>query len=128
VSYWRLFYHLVWVTKGRETLIDEEHAVVIERSIRSSSLEKGAVLYTIGIMPDHIHVAVSIPPRIAVSAFVQQLKGESSHLLNHGAGRDDQDWFRWQPQYGVVSFGERSLNEVITYIQNQRAHHAANRL
>jgi putative transposase len=128
VSYWRLFYHLVWATKGREPLIDDEREVVIERLIRSSSLETGAVLYAVGMMPDHIHVAVSIPPRIAISAFVQQLKGESSHLLNHGAGRDREAWFQWQPQYGVVSVGERSLADIVAYVQNQRTHHAANRL
>src|SRR5262245_44861953 len=79
------------------------------------------------MMPDHIHVVVSIPPRIAISAFVQQLKGESSHLLNHGVGREGQDLFRWQSQYGVVSFGERSLTDVVAYVQNQRTHHSANR-
>src|SRR5688500_18442680 len=79
-------------------------------------------------MEDHVHVAVSIPPRTAISAFIKQLKGESSHLLNHAAGQDGQDWFHWQPQYGVLSFGERSLPKVIDYVQNQRAHHAADRL
>jgi putative transposase len=128
VSFWRLFYHLVWTTKGRAPLIEDERLVVIERSIRSTSLEMGAVLHAIGSMPDHIHVAVSIPPRIAISSFVQQLKGESSHLLNHGAGLDGQGWFHWQPQYGAVSFGERSLAQVMAYVENQRAHHAADYL
>jgi putative transposase len=128
VSYWRLFYHLVWATKGRAALIDDDRLVVIERSMRSTSMKKGAIFHAIGAMPDHIHVAVSIPPRIAISTFVQHLKGESSHLLNHGAKRDDLDWFHWQPQFGVVSFGERSIAEVIAYVRNQRAHHAADRL
>jgi REP element-mobilizing transposase RayT len=123
-----LFYHLVWATKGREPLVVGERLVVIERSIRSTSLENGAVLHAVGMLEDHIHVAASIPPRIAIATFVKQLKGESSHLLNHGAGRDGQNWFHWQPQYGAVSFGERSLKEVIAYVENQRAHHAANRL
>jgi putative transposase len=128
VSFWRLFYHLVWATKGRQPLIEDERLVVIERSIRSTSLGMGAVLHAIGSMPDHVHVAVSIPPRIAISSFVQQVKGESSHLLNHAAGHDGQDWFRWQPQYGAVSFGERSLAQGVAYVENQRAHHAADHL
>jgi putative transposase len=128
VSYWRLFYHLVWATKGRAALIDDDRLVVIERSIRASSLKMGGIFHALGAMPDHIHVAVSIPPRIAISRFVQQLKGESSHLLNHGATRDDGDWFLWQPQYGAVSFGDRSFGEVVAYVRNQRQHHGADRL
>jgi putative transposase len=128
MSYWRLFYHLVWATKGRKPLIDNERPVMIERSIQSTSLENGAILHAIGMVEDHVHVAVSVPPRVAIAAFAKQLKGQSSHLLNHGAGQGGQEWFRWQPQYGVVSFGERSLSEVVAYVQNQRAHHAANHI
>jgi putative transposase len=124
LSYWRLFYHLVWATKRREPLILGDRAEVIERSLRASCHDNGAVVHAIGLMPDHAHVAVSIPPRIAVSSFVQQLKGESSHMLNHGAGREGADWFGWQPQFGAVSFGERSLGEIVAYVENQLAHHA----
>jgi len=128
VSYWRLFYHAVWGTKLREALIDESRADVIERSIRASCHDLDVIVHAVGFMPDHVHVVLSVPPRHAISAVVQKLKGESTHLLNHSARSDGGDWFSWQAEYGVISFSERSLPDVVAYAQNQRQRHADNKL
>jgi putative transposase len=128
VSYWRLFYHVVWGTKRREALIDSTRADAIERSIRATCHDLDVVAHAIGIMPDHVHCVVSVPPRHAISTVVQKLKGESTHLLNHAAGHDDLDWFSWQAGYGVMTFSERSLPDVVAYAQNQRQRHADNNL
>ena len=77
-------------------------------------------------MPDHVHLAVAVPPRIAVADLVKLLKGSSSHLLNSQARTSTgfQERFYWQEEYGVLSFGERSLADVVVYVENQREHHA----
>lgn len=59
---------------------------------------------------------------------VQKLKGSSSHLLNHGELRREFDTFAWQSDYGVISFGERSLNQITTYVEHQAEHHGADNL
>jgi hypothetical protein len=79
-------------------------------------------------MPEHVHVAVSIPPRISIAEMVQKLKGSSSHLLNHGALRREFDTFAWQSEYGAISFGERSLDRITAYVKHQAEHHAADTL
>ena len=33
-------------------------------------------------MPDHIHMLVSIPPKISVSSFMGYLKGKSALMIN----------------------------------------------
>ncbi len=124
MSYWRLYYHIVWGTKRREALLDADRLEPLERSIRATCHDLGALPHAAGIMPDHVHLAVSIPPKIAISDAIQRIKGESSYLLNHAEGRGETDWFAWQPEYGVISFGERSLKEVLAYVTNQRSHHA----
>jgi REP element-mobilizing transposase RayT len=123
-----LFYHVVWGTRRREALIDDGRADVIERSIRATSHDLDAVVHAVGFMPDHVHVAVSVPPRHAIAAAVRQLKGESSHLVNHSAGANGTDCFAWQPEYGVVSFSERSLDHVVAYVRSQRERHACSNL
>lgn len=124
MSFWRLFYHLVWGTKGRVALIDDERAAIIEDSFRATCRQSGAILHALGIMPEHVHVAVSIPPRIAVAEFVMLLKGASSRRLNQATTSQERGQFRWQPEYGVLSFGDRSLDQVIAYVRQQRKHHA----
>jgi len=78
-------------------------------------------------MPDHVHLAVSIPPSLAVATVVARLKGSSSHLINHAESKGDQT-FVWQPEYGVVSFGEKQLPDVVAYIEHQPERHASRRL
>ena len=124
MPYWRLYYHVVWGTKHREPLIDDGREDIVRRSLRATCEERGALVHGIGVMPDHVHVAVSIPPRHAVSDFVHRLKGSSSHLVNHLEGTTGQRSFAWQAEYGVLSHGERSLPDVVAYVENQRTRHA----
>ncbi|MCC6791489.1 MAG: IS200/IS605 family transposase [Thermomicrobiales bacterium] len=124
MSYWRLFYHLVWATKDREPVLDDARSDLLVRSIQALCTENRVLVHATGVMPDHIHLALSIPPRIAIAEFVQRMKGTTSRRFNTTASRTDIEHFDWQPEYGVISFGERSLDEVVAYLENQRTHHA----
>jgi REP element-mobilizing transposase RayT len=70
---------------------------------------------------DHIHIAVSVPPKLSLSEFVRQIKGNSSHFVNHQIKPDY--CFNWQNEYGVISFGQKNLSMVVSYVHNQREHH-----
>ena len=123
MPYWRLFYHLVWATQGREALIDDELVPVIERSLRTSCLEQRGIPFAAGVMPDHVHVAAAIPPSVAVSRFVGRLKGASSHAINL-LDRPERSVFAWQSDYGALSFGEKALPDIVAYVENQHSRHA----
>ena len=124
MGHWQTFYHLVWGTKNRLPLIDEERDRLIQQSIRATCAKQDAFVFAIGAMPDHAHLAVSIPPAIAVAEFMRLIKGASSHLINKVSALSAHQTFAWQAEYGVFTFGERSLNDVRDYVMNQRKHHA----
>ena len=124
MGYWRSFYHLIWGTKLREPLIDEDRERLLQQSIRASCEKQKAIVHAVGIMPDHVHLAASVPPTIAITDFVRLVKGSSSHLLNQRSKRSRFETFSWQAEFGMLTFGERSLKEVRDYIDNQRTHHA----
>ena len=124
MSYWRLYYHLIWATKGREPLIDGDRGVILRRSVQASCYELGARCHAVGFMPDHVHVAVSIPPKVAVSEALANVKGPSSHALKRAESASDRQWLGWQAEFGVLSFGERSLPAVVAYVLGQAEHHA----
>jgi putative transposase len=128
VSWWRLFYHIIWATRGREPLIDKPIALVIERSIRTNLDELDAIPHALYLMPDHVHLAVSVPPRHSIADFMRHVKGASSRLVNVTESQLDLSRFGWQSDYGIVTFSERSLRDVVTYVENQAAHHAQNNL
>jgi REP-associated tyrosine transposase len=64
---------------------------------KATALE--CIPHAIGGMPNHIHVAISIPPKLAVAILIGQLKGASSHHVNK---RYADGSFLWQAEYGVV--------------------------
>jgi putative transposase len=124
MPFWRLFYHVVWSTKGRQPLIDRHASGVIIRTISAACEKNGIVLHAIATMPDHIHVAVSIPSSKDISRVIAQWKGASSHMLNHAEQMDGEHHFAWQTEYGIVSFSERHLDVVKAYIDDQPRRHA----
>jgi putative transposase len=126
MSFWRLFYHLVWTTMKRQTMIDPQVEGLLVRSLQANCAEKEIVVHALGVMPDHVHAALSIPPRHSVSNVAHDLKGKSSRQINDAFFRARRETFAWQPEFGVVSFGERSLDRVVAYINNQETHHADN--
>jgi REP-associated tyrosine transposase len=124
VGFWRLHYHVVWTTRYRQPTINRSRASVLEGSLVETARELGLKIHAMGIMPDHVHMAISVPPRLALSEVVRRLKGRSSHLL---ARRIDADgaWQGWQAEYGAMSFGERSMEGIVRYVRDQETHHAA---
>jgi putative transposase len=121
VPYWRLFYHFVWGTKNRLPLIAIEWENSLHNVIAAKATELSAFVHAVGGIEDHVHLVVSVPPKIALSTFIGQVKGNSSHFVNHEL--DVGVYFAWQAEYGVVSFGGRMLDMVVRYAKDQRRHH-----
>jgi putative transposase len=128
MPYWQHYCHLVWATKHRGPQIDDANAEIIRHVTRATCNAHRATLHAIGMMPDHVHLAVSIPPRVAIADFIRAVKSASSFEINHDHTSDSRPTFGWQAEYGLLSFGQRSLESVVAYINNQAAHHAANTL
>ncbi len=78
-------------------------------------------VYTIGGMPDHIHLLVSIKPDISISTLVKDIKSNSSKWINQKTlvlGK-----IQWQEGFAVFSYAHSQLDNVIRYISNQEQHH-----
>lgn len=121
MPYYWLFYHMIWGTKNREPLIQVEFEKSLHNVMIAKGKELGAFVYAVGGIEDHIHLVASVPPRIALADFIGQVKGNSSHWVNHKLSLPYH--FNWQTEYGVVSFGGKQLDMVAKYVKNQRQHH-----
>jgi len=121
MPYWKLYYHFVWSTKGRLPLILPAFEADLHRVIAAKIIKMGGSIQAIGGIEDHVHLAVSIPPKLALARFVGEVKGNSSHFINQVLKPDFE--FYWQDEYGVLSLGEKSLPAVVRYIHNQKQHH-----
>ncbi|MCI0419918.1 MAG: transposase, partial [Acidobacteria bacterium] len=82
----------------------------------------GLYFHEIGGIEDHVHLVVSVPPTLLISDWIGQMKGSSSHYINHRIA--NRHLLDWQTGYGVVSFGTGDLPWVVGCVRNQRQHHA----
>ena len=121
MPYWQLFYHLIWTTKYREPLITPETEPMIYELLQTKAIGLGATVFAIGGMSDHVHMVVSIPPKIAVAKFVGQVKAVAATKFNK---MDLPNTLHWQNEYGAFSFDAKRLPNFIAYVQQQKEHHA----
>jgi putative transposase len=122
VPYWRLFYHAVWSTLYRERLLGGVVEPIAYALIREKATALGATVFALNGMEDHVHLVVSIPPKLAPALFIGQVKGATSLRLNQ-SGRLDQR-FSWQEEYAVFSLDAKRLPFHVAYVDNQKTHHA----
>ena len=122
MSFWRNYYHLVWATKKREPLIQPEFEAQIYSYIVNKGAEMGIYTYAIGGVADHIHLIAAIPPKHAVAYVVKNLKGASSHYVNHVI-RPAYLTFAWQIGYGCLTLGETQRPIAEAYVRMQKQHH-----
>ncbi len=109
MTYWRLHYHLIWGTHEREPSITPEREKMFYGVLYNKGKELGLKIHAAGNTEDHVHVVVSIPPKLAVADCVRHLKGTSAYAINHMDGSDGK--FNWQEGYGALTVSENSLNE-----------------
>ena len=121
MPFWRIYYHLVWATKERAPMLTPQVERRLYPYLVAKAREVEARIYAANGWVDHVHLVVSIPPKVAVATFVKNLKGASSYDLNHTQHLSEQ--FNWQRGYGVFTLGESQLERAIAYVRNQKEHH-----
>jgi len=118
-----LHYHLILVTKYRRKVL---MPAVLERALpitEDIARRWGGAVQEANGEADHWHALVSLPPRVAPSAFVGNLKTVLSRRLRaeftglRAAYRGQA--VLWSPSYFVVSAGGAPLEVLRRYIENQ---------
>ncbi len=63
-------YHIVWVPKYRFRILTGEVGKQMEQDVRMYSEWLGCEIVELTVQVDHVHVIVSIPPKVSVSTYV----------------------------------------------------------
>ena len=69
-------YHIVWVPKYRFRILKGAVGDMVESDIRSLCDWKGCDVEELSVQEDHVHLMVSIPPKVSVSKLMGTLKGK----------------------------------------------------
>ena len=125
MSVWRTYYHLVWATSDRTPLITDRIRVELYDYIQAKAKSLDCPVHGIGGIEDHMHLLISIPPKLAIAQVVKRIKGSSSHHINQTFLNQT---FAWQREYGVFTLGGKQLPDAIAYVENQQHHRATQTL
>ena len=122
-STWECKYHVVFTPKYRKKvlygLIRKELKNVFHRLAR----QKECVIEEGHLMPDHIHMLISIPPKHSVSQVLGFIKGKSSIWIAQNIANKQRNFVGhkfWARGYFVSTVGADEKT-VRSYIQNQEA-------
>ena len=118
---WNCKYHIVFAPKYRRKVFYEEKRLEIGAILRELCRWKGVEIIEGEVCPDHVHMLISIPPKMSVSGFMGFLKGKSSLMIYQRWGnmkfkyRNRQFWCRG---YYVDTVG-KNTKAIKEYIATQ---------
>lgn len=121
-SYSGLYYHVVYRTKDRHTLLPDNVFERLGAYIGATTRNLGGRLLAYGGMPDHIHLLISLGRDHTISNIMKELKASSSKWIHETF--PDLRTFAWQAGYGVFTVSSSGIERVTSYIAHQRQHHA----
>lgn len=118
---WNCKYHIVFAPKYRRKVFFDEKRRELGKILRQLCEWKRVAIIEAEVCPDHIHMLLEIPPKIAVSSFVGYLKGKSSLMIYEQFSnlkykyRNREFWCR---VYYVDTVG-KNAKKIEEYIRNQ---------
>lgn len=122
-SVYNLTYHLVFVTKYRQAIFNtNERRESMKAFIRNICQQRNVEIIQLEVMPEHVHLLISFPPKLAPANVVKAVKGIIAR-----------DWFKqypdtknqlwdghlWSPSYFIASTGNVSQEIIANYVKNQ---------
>ncbi len=121
-TYTKLFYHLVFSTKNRQRFIAPSIESELHKYTAGVVRGCGGICVEISGMADHVHILAVLPPKIAVSDALRDIKSNTSRWVH-------KTWplraaFAWQDGFAAFSVSTSQVEPVRQYIRDQKAHHA----
>ena len=118
---WDCKYHVVFIPKCRRKTLYLELRRHLGEVLHKLAAQKEAKIEEGHLMPDHVHMMISIPPKYAVSQVVGFIKGKSAIHLARVYGEKKRDFVGqhfWARGFFVNTVG-RDEEAIRAYIRNQ---------
>jgi putative transposase len=113
--------HIVFSTKHRQELIDENIEQELWSYIGGICNELECLPIKVGGYVDHIHILCVLSRKIAVMKLLEEVKRSSSKWIKT-KGKNYENFY-WQDGYAIFSVNPYELDVVVSYIANQKVHH-----
>lgn len=116
-------FHLVFVTKYRKSVFDtKEKQEELKELLESFAEKNGTDIEEVEIMPDHVHMVISFPPKFAPSSIVKSFKGAAAREWFKLHPEDKEKLYKghlWSPSFFMRTVGNVPKETMLEYVQNQ---------
>ena len=119
---WKCQYHIVFIPKYRRKILYGRIKEDVREILRKLCEYKKVEIVEGAVCVDHVHLCVSIPPKLSVSDFMGYLKGKSALMIFDKYPEMGTKWDRsfWARGYYVTTVGEVNEEVVRNYIVQQQ--------
>ncbi|PWI23396.1 IS200/IS605 family transposase [Kurthia zopfii] len=125
-SVFQLYYHLIFVTKYRRKVIDDEIS-----EFAKSTFERIAESYHITLEEwnhdqDHVHILFKAHPKTELSKFINSYKSASSRLIKRDYPRVKEHLWKemfWSKSFCLLTTGGAPIEVIKKYIEEQGNNH-----
>lgn len=119
-SKWECKYHITWIPKYRKKVLYGKLRKHLGEVLRELARQKESLVLEGNLLPDHVHMLVSIPPKYAVAQVIGYIKGKSAIYIarNHFNHKNASDHKFWARGYHVSTVG-RDEEVIRRYIKEQ---------
>ena len=118
---WKCQYHIVFIPKYRRKVIYGKVKADIREILRTLCRYKKVEIIEGAVCVDHIHLCLSIPPKLAISEFMGYLKGKSALMIYDKrpelGNKFERDF--WARGYYVSMIGNVDEATIRKYIREQ---------
>lgn len=117
---WECKYHVVFIPKYRKKVIYGRIRQMLGDVFHDLASHKESVIEAGHLLPDHVHMLISIPPKYPVSGVVGYMKGKSAIYIAREVGnsRNATGHRFWARGYFAATVG-RDEAVIRQYIRNQ---------
>lgn len=119
-SHYNLNYHVVMVTKYRRGVLGGAVRDLLIETLNGSCAERDWIVLGLEVMPDHVHIFLSSPPKWSPSNIVKILKGVSARRILHAFPQLSRRGHLWTNAFYAGTAGTVSSQTIQQYILNQR--------
>jgi putative transposase len=120
-TYTQILYQIVFSTKYREPTLVKDGREELFKCIWGILKNKRCHLYRINGVEDHLHIATSLHPSVALASLVKDIKlGSTSFIKEKNIFPN---FNGWQDGYGAFTYSIEAKNNLIEYVKNQEEHH-----
>lgn len=118
---WKCQYHIVFIPKYRKKILYGKVKNDVREIIRTLCGYKKVEIIEGAVCVDHVHLCLSIPPKISIAEFMGYLKGKSALMIydRHPELGDKWDRSFWARGYYVSTIGNVDEETIKKYIKEQ---------